>query len=291
MKRLVIFTCFTFVVISLLTVGCDQPQNQRVSPAVVEKPKPDVSNVVAHAVQLREEKMFLVTLEFKKEQLTFDLWKLAKNEMAAEQRTLIVGERTFNQYQIGKKVSGVGDVGGFIFNGEIAEYTIRPVEKTIKSQYFWIANTGEQTELNKDEYNEALGQIVARGRYVLTVPYAGTNLTYVLEESISSFKFVERQPLNRYFVTVKVENTTFTLSITKLIRNAANTHEITMEVPREIYLKTGDAWNNQLSTGSFILKGHLSELHGKVVKKWSEVDSGYQLVKTADGRQFITPKL
>lgn len=284
-------------VLVLLTIGlfagCDQQPNQQsrqVAATPVERPKPNVSAILANATELREEKLFLVTLKFEKEQFTLDLWKHAKNAMAAEYRTLIVGEKTFNEYQIGQKVSSKGDGWGFVFNGDIAEYVVRPTEKKIESQYFWADRNGTQAEISKEQYDEATQQLRSDGRQLLTVPFAGVVRTYVMEKPLAEYQFVDRQPLNRYFVTIRVENSTFTLDLTKHIRNAANTHDITLEVPREVYEKTGDAWNAQLSTGSLIVKGRLSELRGKVVKKWSEVDNDFQFVKTADGQQFLLPK-
>jgi hypothetical protein len=284
---------FTLIVALAFFAGCNQQPNQQsrqVAVAPAEKPRPDVVAVLANATELREEKLFLVTLKFEKEQFTLDLWAHAKNAMAAESRTLIVGEKTFNEYQIGQKVSSKGDGWGFVFNGEIAEYVVRPTDKKIESQYFWSDRSGTQTEISKEQYDEAMQQLRSRGRQLFTVPFAGVARTYVLEKPLAEYQFVDRKPLNRYFVNIRVENSTFTLDLTKHIRNAANTHDITLEVPREAYEKTNDAWNAQLSTGSLIVKGRLSELRGKVTKKWSEVDNGYQLVKTSDGQQFVIPK-
>lgn len=291
MKKLT--SLLALVVVIMFFIGCDQQPNQhsrQVAAAPIEKPKPDVSVILANATELREEKLFLVTLKFEKEQFTLDLWEHAKNAMAAESRTLIVGEQTFNEYQIGQKVSSKGDGWGFVFNGEIAEYVVRPTKKKVESQYFWVDRSGTQTETSKEQYDEATQQLRSDGRQLLTVPFAGVARTYVLEKPLAEYQFVDRQPLNRYFVNIRVENSTFTLDLTKHIRNAANTHDITLEVPREVYEKTGDVWNAQLSAGSFIVKGRLSELRGKVTKKWSEMDNGYQLVKTDDGQQFVIPR-
>lgn len=290
-----IATLLVWIAIAPVLYGCGEQSNQQVQPVQqvavpVEKPRPDVSGILAGATELREEKLFLVTLEFKKQQLTIDLWEHVKNAIATERRTLIVGERTFNEYQIGQKVSSVGDGWGFVFNGEIAEYVVSPVEKKVESQYFWADGKGAQAEIIKEQYDEAIQQLQSSGRQVVSVPFAGAVRTYILERPLAEYQFTDRQPLNRYFVTIRVENSTFTLDLTKHIRNAANTHDITLEVPREVYEKTGEAWDAQLSTGSLIMKGRLSELHGKVIRKWSEVDDGYQLVRTADGHQFIIPR-
>lgn len=291
MKKLAGFLVLA-VAIGLFT-GCDQQpyeQSWQDSKVPVKKPAPDISAILANAVELREEKLFLVTLEFKKEQVTLDLWKHAKNSMAAESRTLIVDEQTFYEYSIGKKVSSVGDGWGFVFNGEIAEYVVRTAEKQIESQYFWADRNGTQTEISREQYDEAKRQLRSGGRRLFTVSFAGVARTYVLEKPLTEYQFIDRQPLNRYFVTIQIENSSFTLDLTKHIRNWANTHKITLEVPREVYEKGGDAWNAQLSTGSIVVKGHLSKLHGKVIRRWSKVDNNFELAKTADGQQFIVPK-
>ncbi len=291
MKRSNIF--FATVIAIVLLIGCDQRFNQQPTntPIFVEKPKPDVSVILANATELREEKIFLVTLKFKKEQFTLDLWKHAKNEIAAEKRTIVVGEKTFNEYQIGDKISKKGDGWGFVFNGEISEYVIYPTEKRVESQYFWKdERDGNQKEINKEQYDEVIHQLHSANRQLLTVPFSGIVQTYILKKPLAEYQFVEHQPLVRYFVAVRIENQTFTLSLSKLIRNAANTHTITLEVPKSVYEKTGEVWDVKLSTGSFIMKGRLSELHGKVIKKWTETDASYQIANTADSQQFIIRK-
>ncbi|MBP9752100.1 MAG: hypothetical protein KBD19_04615 [Candidatus Moranbacteria bacterium] len=270
-------------------VGCDQ-QLRQIAPNPVERPGSDVSAILVNATELREEKLFLITLGFEKEQITLDFWKHAKNAMTAEYRTLIVDEKAFNEYQIGRNISNKVDDWGLIFNGEIAEYIVRPVEKKVESQYFWTDRNGGQIEISKEQYDEGVRKLHLSGRQLLVVPFAGVTRTYVLEKPLEEYQFVDYQSLHRYFVTIRVENTTFTPDLTKHIRNAANTHDITLEVPREAYEKAGDAWNAQLSTGSFVMKGRLSELHGKIIRKWSELDDSFRIAKTAGGQQFVIPK-
>ena len=292
------------VLVFALFAGCEEPPNQEPRqepnppeeqvleeerPVLVEKPKPDVSAIIANAVELRVEETFLVTLEFAKEQLTFDLWQHAMNAASAEHRTLIVGERTFDEYRIGQELSSAGDAIGFIANGEIAGYVVRVDEKRVERQYFWADANGTQTEIAEELHAEAIAQLRASGRKLLTIPFSGVTRTYVLEKPISDYQFVAREPLRRYFVTIRVENSTVTFDLVKHMRNAATAHEITLEVPRAAYEKTGDTWDETVSSGSFVLKGHLSMLRGQVIRKWTEVDNGFELVRTADGKQFIIP--
>ena len=251
---------------------------------IVEQPKPDVSAIMNNAVELREERLYLVTLKFKKDEFTLDLGTVLANEASAEQRTVIVGEQTFNQYEVGKTISSKEDVWGF------ADYTITPVEKNVNSQFFWADHNGSQKEISREEYDLAVGQLRASGRELLTVPYAGVVRTSVLEKPLSEYQFVSRQPLYRYFIKVEVKSETLTLDLIKSLRNEANAHQIIIEVPKEIFDKTGDFWEPQMSTGSFFFKGHISELRGRIIEKWSSVDEKYILAETADGQQFIVPK-
>lgn len=286
--------CLLVLLVSITVIGCEpvpsQSKTRPIVPPVVEKPVPEVSAIVASAVELREEKLFLVTLEFKKEQLTLDFWAHLENDIAAEHQTIVVGERTFNEYQVGREISSKGDGFGFLFNGEIASYVVRVSAKKTESQYFWANKAGVQTEINKEQFDEALRQSQVGARHLLTIPFSGVVRTYVLDKSLSEYQFVEHQPLNRYFLTIEVKNSTFTLDLSKHIRNAANTHEIIIEVPAEVYDRITDAWDPRLNAGSLVMKGHLSSIQGKVIKKWTEVDPGYQVVKTADGQHMIVPK-
>jgi len=284
-----------FVLFGIFFSGCiSEPKDSSVQvtavPVITETPKPDVSGILENAVELREEKLFFVTLEFKKEQFTLDPWEIVANEASAEQRVLMVGERTYDQYVIGKEISSKTDALGFIFNGDLAEYVVKPVKKEILSQYFWASRDGNQTEISRGQYDEAIRQMNVSGKQLLTVPYSGSVRTSVLEKPLSKYEIVEKQPMDRYFMTIEVKSDTFTLSLTKMLRNEANAQEITIEVPKAVFDKTGDAWDPQLSGGSFVFKGHISELRGRVIKKWQEKDESYILIKTKEGREFIIPK-
>lgn len=273
-----------FVLIGVFLSGCiDGPKEggQKTSavPAITETPRPDVSGILENAIELREEKLYFVTLEFKKEQFTLDPWKAIANEASAEHRVIMVGERTFDQYEIGKEISSKGDALGFIFNGELSEYVVKPTKKEALSQFFWVATSGNQSEISKGQYDEAMRQLKAEGRQVLTVPYSGSVRTAVLEKPLSQYEIVGKQPIDRYFMTIEVKSETFTLSIVKMLRNEANAQEITIEVPKEVFDRTGDAWDPQLSGGSLVFKGHISELRGRVIKKWQEKDEGYVLIR------------
>jgi len=284
-----------FVLLGIFLSGCIDGQIEDASktvptPVITEMPRPDVSGILENAIELREEKLHFVTLEFKKEQFTLDPFEMIANEASAEHRVLMVGERTYDQYEVGKTISSQGDTLGFLFNGELSAYVIRPIKKEMLSQYFWVAMNGTQSEISKEQYSEVMQQLKDKGRQLLTVPYSGSVSTAILEKPLEQYGILHKEPMSRYFMTIEVKSETFTLSVVKMLRNEANAQKITIEVPKEVFDKTGDAWDPQLSGGSLVFKGHISELRGRVIKKWQEKDEAYILIKTKEGREFVSTK-
>ena len=276
--------------LALISSGCADPEPPQNRQPAATQPAVSVQSVAERAVELREERLYTVTLRFKKFEYTLDFWKHVENAAAAEDRVVIVGEKTYNEYQIGKAISTKFDGVGFLLDGDVSQYSITPVKKEIHSQYFWVDKDGQSSEITSQQHEEAQTLLRGSGRDLLTVPYDGVTRTFVLDKPLAQYEFVEKRPLDRYFVTVKVQNSTLTLDFNKHLRNWANTHEITLEVPKEVYDKIGEVWDPQLNINSLLVKGRLSTLHGKVVKKRSEQDPKYLLAKTADGRQLVIPR-
>ncbi len=288
-KYLVIF----FLVFCFISLNCTdnkQGLENKKSSESLEKPKViDVTRVLNSVSELSEEKMFFVTLKFKKEQLTLDPFELAGNELKATTQTIIVGEKTYNEYRIGQQISNVADTWGFVFDGEFSSYTITVNEKKTESQCFWTDTTGRQVEISKEEYDAALMQVINK-KQSLTVPFSGIIKTYVLKKPLNTYTFSSYQPLQHYFLEVKVENQTLTFDIAKHIRNAANTHLIVFEVSEDGYKNSGEIWEPKLNTASFFLKGNLSKLMGVIMKRWTEPENKYQIGITPDGKHMIIPK-
>lgn len=278
------------ILFGILMSGCisDEPQKKiedaTATPVPTEKAKPDVSDILNDVTELREEKIYLVTLEFAKESFTLDPFEMIANEIAAEHRVLMVSERTYEQYEIGKRISAKLDGLDFFFNFKFSEYVIRPVRKEVISQYFWQTKS-DTKEISKDRYDEALRQLKETGKEIINMPYMGAVRNYVLDKPLDQYEIVNKTSFDRYFITVEVKSETFTMDLVKLMRNEANAQEITIEVPKEVYDKTGDVWDQKLSGGSFLMKGHISTLRGRIVKKWQEKDNSYVLVTTSDGKK------
>lgn len=278
----------------LTMVGCSDPtpvertrqkQQQKQPP-----PKPDVTDVVKNALELREEITYAVTIKMKKRSYTLDPWELLENEAKAEYRTLVVGEKQYNDYRIGQEIASRFDGWGFVFNGTFASYVVTVNHKETQSEFFAVLANGTQRKLSRAEYEEAKSQL-STAKNTFTVNARGAIRTYVLEKPLAQTTFTKTEPLQRYFVTVEVSNFTFTLDPGKHIRNLANKHEITIEVPREIYEQSTTMFEPKPSWGTLFLSGRLSTMRGKILKRWTETDSNYELGTLSDGRQIVVPRI
>ncbi len=248
-------------------------------------------DVVKNAQELNEERMYLVDLKMQKTSYSLDFWEHVENAAKAEYRTTLVGERQFDKYQKGQTLSTKFDVMGALLNDKYGSYSVSVSDKRIEKNYNWVDGQNKPHNLTAPLYNELKAELQRQGRTLLDTPYAGSTHTYISEKPISDMKIVARQPMNRYFVDVEISNSSFTFDWTKHLTNLTTSHRVEMEVPKALYEKTGDkVWNPRLSTNTFIINGRVSEIHGDIKKKWSEVDPDYEQVTTDTGRSFILPK-
>jgi len=287
---------FLFIFLfSFLSFGCEPPPVSpppRPSQTLASIKPPDVSNILKSGVELREERLYLVELDFRKSELTLDPMRMLKNNAAATQQTLIVDERTFDSYKVDQELSSKFDTWGLLSDGGLASYKVTVRSKQIERQYFWVSNEGIQEEMNEARYKEALRELKEQDRSLLVVPFAGVDRTYVLDRPLADYGITTCDPLQRYFVTILVKNESFSLDLTKYLRNAATSHELTLEVPKQVYdqiERDGQAWEPKVNKISLLLKGRISELRGTVIKRWTETDVGYRLAHTQSGRDFIVP--
>lgn len=241
-------------------------------------------------VELIEERLCLATLRMKKSEFTLDPERHIGNWLSAQERQIIVSDTTCDKWKVGSEISGKFDGWGFIFDGDIARYVVRLKDKKILSRYFQVQGSGRHQEITGAQYQTTRERLGLEGKTLITVPYAGMVRTAVLAGPLTKDMIAEKIPVTRYFVLVRVENKTLTLDLEKHIRNAWNTHDIALEVPRESYEKAGKMWDTKLSTISFLVKGNLSFLTGRIVKKWTETDARYLEVRTSDGGRYVLPE-
>jgi hypothetical protein len=237
-----------------------------------------------------EERVCVATLRMKKSEWSLDPMDHLKNWAAAQDRDVIASESQCANWRLGEVISRSWDGVGFLFKGDVASYIVKVQAKRIEARWFEALSDGSQRELTHAQYDAALAALKAAGRDTVSMPAVGLTRTYVLDKPLDQYTVDSAAPLQRYFVNVHVQNSTLSLSVTKFLRNAFNTHEITLEVPKAVYDQTRDAWDAHLSGMAFFVKGNLSTLRGKVTKKWTRADPKYVVVTLDDGREIIMPK-
>lgn len=268
----------------------DQREARALIRAGIQAAAQESQNRDAAVTELIEERLCLATLRMKKSEFTLDPDRHINNWLSAQERQILVSDSTCDKWKVGQEISGKFDGWGFIFDGDIARYVVRLKNKKILSRYFSVHGSGRHQEITAADHQAALARLGQEGKTLVTVPYAGLVRTAVLNGPLAKDSIIEKKPVTRYFVLVRVENKTLTLDLEKHIRNAWNTHDIALEVPREAYEKAAKMWDTRLSTLSFFVKGNLSFLTGKIVKKWTETDARYLEVKTQDGSRYVLPE-
>ncbi|MCB0346461.1 MAG: hypothetical protein KDD66_15185 [Bdellovibrionales bacterium] len=225
-------------------------------------------------------------MTIKAQKVSLDIWDL----MNAQYKHMVVGRKAYDEYRVGQELASQFDGIGFLFDGTLAAYEVTVSKKEIVRRYFFRARGEGEREISQGEFDEVLRQFsTATGRHLTRVPSPGGELIFATDEPLSQLPIVSREPLTRYYVMVHVENSTLTLDLIKHLRNAALTHDFEIEVPRGVYERAGNVWNDELSGSSVALKGRFSTLSGTITKKWTEVDSGYELATLEDGSTIIVP--
>ena len=75
-----------------------------------------------------------------------------------------------------------------------------------------------------------------------------------------------------YMIEIDIRNSSFSLSIGKHIRNAANAVQMEIPVDKDFYdnVRAGDELKSSFKTASFIMKGSISSVKVTCVRKWTK---------------------
>lgn len=267
-----------------------KPADRRVSKVRNYLDSRNYEDALAKATDLKEDQVHSIELKFKKSSFTLDPWKHLDNELKAETQTMLVGERQYDKYKVGQELSSKDDWAGFLFHGELATYHVSVAGKHIDNSYSWVDKSGTTHPLTKAEHDALGAEFQHHGKFLQRVPYSDATHTYIMKSPLNPSDVVQREPMHRYFMDVEVKNSSFTPSISKMLRNSLNTHKIEIEVPREQYLKSDRAWKPHLNVGSLLVGGRLSQMEGDIKRKWQETDPNFEEVTTKDGRRLIVAK-
>ena len=267
----------------LVLSGCGDPTPPPPpAPTAAEK-----TAALSSSIELMEEQVYFVTLRFEKVSYSFELEDHIGNWLSTVDKTIIVGPRSYNEYQVGKAVSTKFDWAGALFNDQWATYHVSTVKKEIHKAYSSADKSGKRTQISEQEYNEKLASLRSEGREVLSVPFDGSTRNFVLDKPLKDYEVTGREPLKRYFINVHVENVSFSFDPVKHLRNMANSHELTLEVSKEVYETKSNAWNASMNLNSFLWSGNIGAITGSITKRWTETDSKFELVHTKEGRDLI----
>lgn len=249
-----------------------------------------VSRVTENATGLIRDTAYVLNLKMAKEQFTLNPLRAAGNELKAQYRDTLVGKAEYDKHNTGDLLSSNSDVlGYFSKGGAFASYTVRVHEKQKIEQCAYIDHAGNREEISPKVFEAALESIQSSGK-TLYVSHSDNRTGWLIRERpISPGDIDHVTPLNRFFAEVHIENSSFSLSLTKHLRNAMTEHSLTLEISEQAFLEKSDIFDTKTSD-SFLLSGRLSSLSGTIVKKWSERDDEHLKVTLKDGSEIVMNK-
>lgn len=248
-----------------------------------------VTELAQDARSLVVENAYVVTLKMAKSSISLDPFEHMSNEMKAQYRDLIVGEKEYNQRRVGQVVSSKADIVGFFSDGAAANYEVTVHRKTAIPHYLYVDSAGNSHEVSSSVFNEGKSLLAREGKSLYHTSASGKETWLVSDEPVSAEDIKHIAPLNRYYANVRIANSSVSFSLSKHLSNATTEHVVQVEIPEKVYLSKDDAFDARLSD-SAIINGRLSTLSGKMEKKWSERDNESVLVTLKDGRQIPMKK-
>jgi hypothetical protein len=246
----------------------------------------EVAQVAKDGETLVHETAYVLELKMAKEQLTLDPFKHIGNELKAQYRDIIVGEKEFGQRKIGETISSEGDFIGFLDKGAFSSYVVCVHRKSTIDHFRYLDSSGNSHEVSQAVFNAGLDALKNEGKQLYRTHGPGKESWQVLEHPITAGDIDHIAPMNRYYADVTIANSSFSLSLIKHLRNATTAHRFTVEIPEKAYLEQGTAFDSRMSDSIF-LSGRMSSLSGTINKKWSERDESAFKVTLKDGRKVV----
>ena len=261
----------------------------------------EVDTVVQNATELQARHTYTVTFKFKKHESIFDsdaesiggaifdtIGKNAVNELKATRQTAVVDGDTYRSLREGRKVSRKWDGFGALFGsgGMFTTYDVIVDDKQQLSTFeYRDASGGRHAVTSPEIFTQAVKRLRAeRGDSFLVTESADHMEAYALERPLARSDVKSSSPLTRYYATLEIKNSSYTLNLSKHIRNASTAHQIELEVPAAEFEQRGNEFRQGLNIPSFFFTGNLSKLNGRVISTRTEVDQRFRRVELADGR-------
>lgn len=294
MRKIIIYFGI-IIAISVLFIfhklNAKEPIKKIALSADLEKQRPDVELILKKAMELREEKIFLIRVLLKKRHDT-DWIDMLKNILNPEEKTFIVNEQIYENYAVGEKIKGKSRLIGFIFKENISLYEVYVVKKYTMSQFFWIDKEDRQIEIYKSKYDEALSRLKAKPDSFLTIDSNGVSRTYLFYIAVSREDCVTYEPLKRYFISLEIESYQLPHSLLTQLYGVADFHLVDIEVSADTFNKAEDLWLAEYNNRPFILNGYLSHFFNevKIAKKTIIIDKNFFSATTKDNIKQIIPQ-
>lgn len=272
---------------SLFKIEAEQREQARIAEAAQAKFESDVQKIVDEAVELDESRSYKVRIKMRKDDFGLD-WK---NELKATYENLVVDGRTYDKWRVGQVISSQSDPIGAMTgdSGWLTTYNVSVSSKTCTKEHSYRDASGNHHPIQDEKiYDEAKKQLVATGK-VVEFESPDFYAAYVLPDGLKEADIVSREPLTRHFVTLKIQSNSFSLSLTKHMRNAATAHHIEIEIPPS----AGEGaveFEQGINGANYILSRRLSHMSGEIVSRRTETDQSYELLTLTDGRQIVAAK-
>lgn len=237
--------------------------------------------------ELREERAYWAELKFAKSSFTLDLWKHMKNSMAAKVETILIGASTYDEWNVGDRISKKFDTWGMLADGNFDSYVTTVNDMGINKFFSTVSKTGESREIGELEA-ESITRRCSNSQTV-SVPYGNVTSTYFQIPAIKGSDIVSSAPLQRCNATVEVRNSSFTLDLLKHIRNATTKQIFDLELPIEYCTGENPLFNSGVQFQSWMMTGRFSSLKGNIKSSQVVDDPNYQIVTLKNGKKYVTP--
>ncbi|OYZ23466.1 MAG: hypothetical protein B7Y39_04745 [Bdellovibrio sp. 28-41-41] len=242
-------------------------------------------------VKLEQQNRYILNIQSKKSEITLDLDKHLQNMADARNFNILVGQDTFETTRVGKILSKNFNEWGFIFNDEWSSQVVKVVGKRQYKQFSIQLSNGTKALLKEDAFLSALTALQHDfSSKVVQQKVLGHDRFEVLAQPLTKSQIASAAPMNRYYVKVKIQNSSFNFNFDENMGNLSTINEIEIEVPKSIYENKSAIFSPSLDWASLIIEDRATITSGKIVKKTIAADPRWVEIKLVDGQVMVISK-
>lgn len=249
------------------------------------------SSETLNLVKLEQHNAYVLNLQAKKSQITLDLEKHLANALEAKRFNVYVGESTYLSTNVGKVLASNFNEWGLIFNDEWSSSKIKVIGKKHYKRFFVKLSQGLDIELNEADFSAALTAFrQSFGERVIHQRILGHDRFQALSTTLTKADVVSRIPMVRYYVKVKIKNTSFSFDFDQQMSNILTTNEIEVEIPKSTYDNKSSVFDASANFGTLLLKNRFDVMSGRITKKFISPDPNWMEVRFANGQTYFLSK-